>query len=226
MKTVCLFDIDGTLLSSGGAGQHAMEEALAKVFGVTGPYHDIPAAGRTDWAITRDLFAFHQLDVNDTQWRDFIHVYLEQLPIALTNKSGSVLPGVLPLLHELNHRDDVVLGLLTGNLEVGARLKLEHYDIFHFFRFGGYGDAHHHRDDVARLAHAAACDFLNGSVNADRLWVIGDTPADVQCGRAIGAKVLAVATGIHTIDELKAAQPDELRHSLADHDEVLRRLVC
>jgi len=225
MKTVCLFDIDGTLLSSGGAGQHAMEQALADVFGVHGPYHDIPAAGRTDWAITRDLFAFHQLEVNDEQWRKFIDSYLGRLPDALSLKSGSVLPGVFPLLEALNERDDVVLGLLTGNLEVGARLKLEHYDIFRYFRFGGYGDAHHHRDDVARLAHAAAREHLAGELHADRVWVIGDTPADVQCGRAIGAKVLAVATGIHSLDELEPTKPDHLRDSLADHDDVLKQLV-
>jgi len=225
MKTVCLFDIDGTLLSSGGAGQFAMEQALAEVFGVTGPYHDIPAAGRTDRAITRDLFDFHQLAVSEDQWNVFLDEYLKQLPMALTEKSGCILPGVSELLRKLSTRDDVVLGLLTGNLERGARVKLEHYDLFHYFQFGGYGDDHAHRDDVARLAHAAADRHLDGALQSDRVWVIGDTPADVQCGRAIGAKILAVATGIHSYDVLASTQPDQLRADLGTHDEVFDILV-
>ncbi|SFH61231.1 HAD family hydrolase [Planctomicrobium piriforme] len=225
MKTVCLFDIDGTLLSAGGAGQHAMEQALEEVFGVQGPYHDIPAAGRTDWAITRDLFAFHDLEVTDHQWQRFLEAYLRLLPISMTTKNGQVLPGVNELLNELSRRDDVALGLLTGNLEVGARLKLRHFDIDHHFHFGGYGDSHLDRDDVARLAHRAAGEHLTTEIHADRLWVIGDTPADVKCGRAIGAKVLAVATGIHSISELEPSRPDDLRESLADVDSVLRTLI-
>ena len=225
MKTVCLFDIDGTLLNSGGAGQHAMEQALAEVFGVSGPYHEIPAAGRTDWAITRDLFAFHNLNVTEEQWQRFLAAYLAHLPVSMRTMNGVVLPGVLNLLQELSSRDDVVLGLLTGNLEVGARLKLRHFDIHHFFHFGGYGDVHLHRDDVARLAHAAANKHLQGNLIPDRVWVIGDTPADVQCGRAIGAKVLAVSTGIHSIEQLRATEPDALWESLADHSAVLCTLL-
>lgn len=225
MKTVCLFDIDGTLLNTGGAGQHAMEQALAEVFQVHGPYHDIPAAGRTDRAITRDLFDFHSLSVTEEEWQRFLQSYLQHLPRSMAALNGVILPGVVDLLHQLNERNDVALGLLTGNLEVGARLKLQHFAIDHFFHFGGFGDHHHDRDDVARVAHAAARRHLNSEIHADRVWVIGDTPSDVKCGRAIGAKVLAVATGIHSLEELESSRPDDLRSSLSDVDSVLKLMV-
>jgi len=225
MKTVCLFDIDGTLLDSGGAGQHAMEQALLEAFAVTGPYTDIPAAGRTDKAITTDLFAHHALLPDEANWDRFLKAYLEHLPRSLRHKNGSTLPGVVHLLEELNHRQDVVLGLLTGNLKVGAMLKLKHFSIDHYFRFGGYGDLHFDRDDVARLAYDAAARHLQQTLHPDRVWVIGDTPADVQCGRAIGARVLAVGTGIHPPEELATCRPDHLFTSLEDVDAVMRVLT-
>jgi len=225
MKTVCLFDIDGTLLDSGGAGQHAMEQALLEAFSVCGPYADIPAAGRTDKAITTDLFAHHALPVDEFNWSRFLKAYLEHLPRSLASMRGKILPGVVCLLEELSKRDDVALGLLTGNLEVGAMLKLQHYQIDHHFQFGGYGDSHFDRDDVAKLAYAAATQHLQQALHPDRLWVIGDTPADVKCGRAIGAKVMAVGTGIYTLDELAPSRPDQLYQSLEDVDMVLQALV-
>ncbi|WP_437200744.1 HAD family hydrolase [Planctomicrobium sp. SH664] len=225
MKTVCLFDIDGTLLNSGGAGQHAMEQALAEVFGLTGPYTDIPAAGRTDWAITTDLFAFHQLELDPDSWQKFLKSYLGHLPASLSLRCGGVLPGVVDLLNQLSDREDVALGLLTGNVETGARAKLRHYDLDHHFPFGGFGDEFHNRDDVARSAHAAARKYLLDQLHADRVWVIGDTPADVQCARAIGARVIAVATGIHTPEELEPSRPDRLLKDLSDIDGVLRVLL-
>lgn len=225
MKTVCLFDIDGTLLNAGGAGQDAMEQALLDVFSVTGPYADIPAAGRTDKAITTDLFSHHAIEVDEQNWSLFLNSYIGHLPRSLAAREGVVLPGVVELLDELSRRDDVVLGLLTGNLEVGANLKLKHYGIDHHFRFGGYGDVHFDRDDVARLAHTAATQYLQNPVHPDRLWVIGDTPADVKCGRAIGARVIAVTTGIHSRDELAPFQPDYLFENLADVEQVLTALI-
>jgi phosphoglycolate phosphatase-like HAD superfamily hydrolase len=226
MKTVCLFDIDGTLLNSGGAGQHAMEEALAEVFQVAGPYQKIPYAGRTDRAISADLFAHHGLSIDDEQhWRRFLEAYLRHLPRTLAEHDGVILPGIPELLELLAPRPDTALGLLTGNFQVGAQLKLQHYEIDHYFGFGGYGDEHFDRDDVARLAHQAACDFLEGPVNPDRLWVIGDTPADIRCGRAIGAKTIAVATGVFAAEELEPSRPDHLYESLADVEQVLRVML-
>jgi phosphoglycolate phosphatase len=220
-KRVCFFDIDGTLLNSGGAGQHAMEQALEEAFGVRGPYHNIPAAGRTDRAITADLFRHHGIEVSEENWNRFLECYLSHLPQSLTVRDGRVLPGILQLLDAMSRRDDFALGLLTGNLRVGAEVKLRHYSIDHHFRFGGYGDRHHDRDDVARWALTEACTFLQCDVAAHTAWVIGDTPSDIRCARAIGARVIAVATGVYAASDLHGERPDYLFESLSDVDRVL-----
>jgi phosphoglycolate phosphatase len=211
----CLFDIDGTLLSSGGAGRAAMESALASVFGVA-EVSRVEYSGRTDRAIGRDLFRVHGIEESHERWQDLVAAYLRNLPDCLTRHQGRVLPGIAALLQHLRARGDVALGLLTGNIRDGARLKLGHYDLFHYFDFGGFGDHHWDRDDVAREAFAEVRQRLNGSVDPNRVWVIGDTPLDVRCARAIGARVAAVATGWHSLDELAAAGPDLLLTDLSD----------
>lgn len=221
---VLLFDIDGTLLSSGGAGQAAMEAAFRREFGKDGPVSGISTAGRTDQAISRDLFRFYDLPWDETSWQTFQSAYLELLPEQLSCREGLVLPGVLHLLDLLNQRDDVAVGLLTGNFERGAMVKLRHFAIEHHFAFGGYGDLHADRDDVARLALEQARE-LHPNTDVERVWVIGDTPADVQCARAIGARVLAVATGMYSYDELAACQPDLLLATLAEPQDWLPRIL-
>ncbi len=213
---VCLFDIDGTLLASGGAGKAAMETALLEEFGLTALCGRVPFSGRTDRAIGRDLFAMHDVPDRPENWRRFLEGYLKRLPACLHQHAGRVLPGIAELLDSLAQRDDVTLGLLTGNVREGARLKLEHYDLYRHFSFGGFGDEHLCRDDVAREALAAARAHLNGGLEVDRIWVIGDTPFDVQCARAIGARVAAVATGWHSLEELSAARPDVVLSDFAD----------
>ncbi|MEZ6068179.1 MAG: haloacid dehalogenase-like hydrolase [Planctomycetaceae bacterium] len=225
MHTVCLFDIDGTLLNSGGAGQLAMERALANVCGLTEINGDIPAAGRTDRAITTDLFRLHAIDDTPELWRTFQEEYFRQLPAALNELDGCVLPGIVALLDHLATHSHLTLGLLTGNFRIGAELKLRHYQLEHHFAFGGFGDDHHHRDDVARLAFAAAARHLASEPRADRVWVIGDTPADVTCARAIGAQAVAVATGIYSHDTLAATAPDLLFHDFSDASPLLDRLL-
>lgn len=222
---VLLFDIDGTLLNTGGAGQQAMEQALAEAFGVTRPTEGISAAGRTDRAIIRDLFAFHDIEETVEIWESFQATYLKHLAQVLPQLDGRVLPGVEPLLESLAERSDVVLGLLTGNLARGAELKLRHYDLYHYFVGGGFGDEHHDRDDVARAARRVIEEHRNSDIDDDRLWVIGDTPHDVRCGRAIGARVAAVATGSFSLDELRQTQPDQLYEDLSDPRPLLEVLL-
>ena len=224
MKYVCLFDIDGTLLRTGGAGQRAMERALTDVFGIAHPNEDIPAAGRTDRAITSDLFTYHELDPSQSQWERFQTVYFGHLQSTLQELEGTVLPGIETLLDRLATRSDVTLGLLTGNFREAARIKLEHHAIDHHFAFGGYGDTHHDRDDVARVAWGEACRYLGRDISPRAVCVIGDTPADVKCARAIGARAIAVATGMFTADELTVTQPDELYHDFSDPDRFLNKL--
>ena len=220
---VILWDIDGTLLASGGAGKAAFESALVETFGLAGVRSEIPYAGRTDRGIARDLFAAH--DIRDTADNFARHAdaYLARLPDCLAAHGGRVLPGVAALLDTLRARPDVALGLLTGNTRRGAELKLSHFGLSDHFAFGGYGDRHHDRDDVARDAYRAAREYL-GRDCRDSLWVIGDTPADVRCARAIGAKAVAVATGWHSPETLAACEPDLLLADLSAPDAWLALL--
>lgn len=221
---VCLFDIDGTLIHSGGAGQAAIEDALASEFGIEAPTSGISTAGRTDRAITHDIAEFHGLGTDAATLARFAAAYLSHLPGRLREREGTVLPGILEILNALSRRSDVVLGLLTGNLLQGARLKLEYYGIHEYFEFGGYGDVHHDRSDVARAALAAAETHLAAPPTLSKTWVIGDTAADVICGRAIGGRVVGVATGVVPRSELEAAEPDHLFEDFSNPSALLALL--
>jgi len=220
---VCLFDIDGTLISSGGAGKAALEAALASEFGIGRLIDKLELSGRTDRAIARDILRMHSLDETTANWQRLIEGYLRHLPHCLATLQGRVLPGIAALLEELSRRDDVLLGLLTGNIRAGAKLKLGHFGLYDYFAFGGFGDAHLDRDDVAREALAEVHRQMNGSAVPERIWVVGDTPLDIACARAIGARAVAVATGWHTTEELAAHQPDLLLNDLSDPTTLLAR---
>src|SRR5262249_36298289 len=146
---------------------------------------DIPYSGRTDRAIARDLLQQHGIDPTTEHWTKLQDGYLARLPDSLNRHHGRILPGVLGLLQTLKQRNDVALGLLTGNIRAGARVKLGHYGLFDHFAFGGFGDLHFDRDDVAREALAETHTHLGKPVPAQRIWVIGDTPLDIRCARAI-----------------------------------------
>jgi phosphoglycolate phosphatase-like HAD superfamily hydrolase len=218
---ICLFDIDGTLLASGGAGRVAMERALAEEFGVPASSEGVRMSGRTDRAIVRDLFALHRVAETPENLRRFLARYLANLPECLNSCEGRVLPGIAEFLGHLAGLDDVAVGLLTGNLREGARVKLGHFGLFEHFAFGGFGDEHFDRDDVAREALAATCRHLGCEVRGEQVWVIGDTPLDVRCARAIGARAVAVATGWHSRAELEASRPDLLLADLSDWSPLL-----
>jgi phosphoglycolate phosphatase-like HAD superfamily hydrolase len=213
---VCLFDIDGTLIASGGAGKAALEVALAEEFGIAGPIEKLSLSGRTDLAIARDLLALSGLGDCPPNRRRLLDAYLRHLPACLARGTGQVLPGIVALLGHLGRRGDLTLGLLTGNIRAGARLKLGHFGLFDHFAFGGYGDLHLDRDDVAREALAAAEGHLGRPVRPEQVWVVGDTPLDIRCARAIGARAVAVLTGWHTHAELADHAPDLLLADLAD----------
>jgi phosphoglycolate phosphatase-like HAD superfamily hydrolase len=221
---VCLFDIDGTLLASGGAGKAAMLAALQAEFGVADVVDEVPFSGRTDRAIGRDLFQRHGIEDGPLSWQRFLEGYLRLLPGCLSHNQGRVLPGIAALLEHLRQDDNIVVGLLTGNVRDGARLKLSHYGLYERFVLGGFGDHHLDRDDVARDALAAVHQHLDSAARLDQLWVIGDTPLDIRCARAIGAQVAAVATGWHSLEELTAAEPDLVVADWADPGPLLRQL--
>jgi phosphoglycolate phosphatase-like HAD superfamily hydrolase len=211
-----LFDIDGTLISSGGAGKAALEAALAAEFGVSHVIEKLLLSGRTDLAIATDLLRLGNLPGADESIARLRRAYLRHLPDSLASLSGYVLPGIRELVQALAERDDVVLGLLTGNFREGAKVKLGHFGLFDYFRLGGYGDLHLDRDDVAREALAEVRRVLGEDFPTENVWVVGDTPLDIRCARAINARVVAVCTGWHTREELADHAPDVLCDDLAD----------
>jgi len=223
---VCLFDIDGTLINSGGAGGAAMLAAIQEEFGASGPLYDIPAAGRTDRAIAFDVFNAYDLPFSELSYRQFLDCYLKLLPTHLKacEPMGLVFPGMPETLDLLSQRDDIVLGLLTGNFREAAYLKLEHYGMHHHFDFGGFGDKFTSRNDVAKEALGHVLERLGNDFDPADIWVIGDTPADVECARSIGANVVAVATGIYSAEELEPSEPDHLFDDFSDLNRFLNLL--
>ena len=219
---VMLFDIDGTLIRSGGAGKGALEGALAAAFGVAEVRDGVPYAGRTDAAIGTDLLVLHGIEPSAANLDRLHRAYLNELPTALERVRGLVLPGVVELLDSLGTRPAVALGLLTGNVRRGAELKLRHHGLWERFAFGGFGDGATNRDDVARAAVADAVRHLGREPARERVWVIGDTPHDVTCARAVGAKVVGVATGWHTAEELLGAGADVVLRDLTEAGSWLR----
>lgn len=221
---VLFFDIDGTLVNTRGAGLKALQKAFTKVFGL--PAADgVSAAGRTDRAIVRDLFLARNVEDSQENWQQFIDAYPRHLAEQLPQFNGFVLSGVVPLLEELAARDDVAMGLLTGNTLEGARLKLDHFGLFHHFAFGGYGERYLDRGDVAKVALGAARTALNHDLQLDRVWVIGDTPADIRCAHHIDAKAVAVSTGFHGKHELAGENPELLLDDLLQGERLVRLLV-
>ncbi len=199
-----------------------MEAGLRNAFGITEVRDTVSYAGRTDRAIARELLQVHQIEhslENQDRLRDS---YLANLPKCLETHGGTVCPGIEPLLKQLLGQPGVVLGLLTGNVRRGANHKLSHFALWDFFTCGGFGDEHYERDDVARLAITEVQKHLGRGVDPREVWVIGDTPLDVQCARAVGAHAVAVTTGWHRHEELAAHQPDFLLTDLSNPEELLR----
>ncbi|MGE0607639.1 MAG: HAD family hydrolase [Pirellulales bacterium] len=213
---VCLFDIDGTLLHSSGAGRLAMDEALADLFGVTSPIQQDSISGRTDRSIATDQFRKHGIADTQENFDRFIDAYIGRLPDSMRKNNGTLCPGIDRLVAALLERPDTALGLLTGNVQRGARIKLGHCGIDQHFAFGAYGDVHRDRDDVAREAFGHVQSRFGDKARPDDIWVLGDTPWDVRCAKAVGVRSIAVATGIFSMEQLAAEQPDLLVPDFSD----------
>jgi phosphoglycolate phosphatase-like HAD superfamily hydrolase len=220
-KTTILFDIDGTLLLSQRAGGRAIDTVYERVFGRPRSI-ELRLHGRTDRGILTELFAAEGRDLSDADFNDFVAQYLQELEQNLQQQPATVLPGVCELLGWLRAQPHVELGLLTGNVQRGAETKLVHTQLWDFFRFGGYGDRHAHRDDVAREAAAAAREHLQDRFCPQSVIVVGDTIHDVTCGRAIAAKTIAVTTGGSTAEELTAVGADVVCADLSQGISLLR----
>ena len=200
---ICLFDIDGTLITTGGAGKLAFLQTLQEAFDIDAIDPGVPFAGRTDRGIVADLFDHFNIAQNHRNWIRFTDVYLRLLPGCLASCAGKVLPGIKLFLEKIAQHPDIKLGLLTGNMADGASIKLRHYGLDHYFDFGGFGDQHTERDLVAQQALRATHQRWGQSVMGEQIFVIGDTPADIRCGKAIGANTVGVCTGKYSAKELK-----------------------
>jgi phosphoglycolate phosphatase-like HAD superfamily hydrolase len=224
-----LFDIDGTLLNSGGMGRAAMQRALDKVFGSPGnPSYRYD--GKTDKQIVRDVMRLegHSDAHIDSRMQQLLDLYLEGLREGSKSGKFNVRPldGVVDILAALEKRDDVILGLLTGNVEPGARIKLKAAGIDpDRFRVNAFGSDHEHRPELPAIAQKRAGETLGLDIAGDRLVVIGDTPADIECGRSIGAKAIGVASGHYTVAELEAHNPYAAFPSLKNTQQVLKKIL-
>lgn len=225
MPTLLLWDIDGTLIASGGAGLRALRRALQGAFGLDRDFQDIEFAGRTDRWIMRQVFAKYGVAPTEENFRRFGDAYLEQLPAELPHPAARVLPGVRDLLSACAARPDVAQGLLTGNLRRGAQHKLAHHGLWDFFSFGAYADDAELRDELGPHALRRAGEFHGREFTPAHTWVIGDTPHDIACGRVFSARTLAVATGSFSVAALAAHQPTAVRADLGDTAEILALLL-
>jgi phosphoglycolate phosphatase-like HAD superfamily hydrolase len=226
---IVLFDIDGTLLWSDGAGRRAITRALLEVFGATGPA-DHWFDGKTDPQIVRELMTHAGIaeDVIEARMDALVARYVELLDEELRAPDHVVraLPGVPDLLDALEARNDVLLGLLTGNVQPGARAKLGAVGIDpDRFRVGAYGSDHGSRPELPAIAQRRARALLERDVAGDAMIVIGDTPADLTCGRGVGARAVGVATGRYSVQQLSEYEPFAVFENLADTDRVVATLT-
>ena len=226
---VVLFDIDGTLLWSDGAGRRALHTALMEIFGATGPA-DHRFDGKTDRQIVRELMrhAGHDDATIDTRMDALLDRYVEALrhELAHPDHPPRRFPGVEELLDALEERGDVVLGLLTGNLAEGATAKLRAVGIDpDRFRVNAFGSDHEHRPELPPIAQRRARSVIGAEVPGDRVVVIGDTPADLTCGRGIGARAIGVATGRYTVQDLSEHGAHAVFADLTDTDAVIAAIT-
>jgi phosphoglycolate phosphatase-like HAD superfamily hydrolase len=224
-----LFDIDGTLLWSDGAGRRAMEGALRHVFGTPGA-PTFRYDGKTDKQIAREVLRLegHADEAIDERIEGVVEQYLTRLRSEVAN-GGHVerLPGVPELLDALEARDDVVLGLLTGNVAEGAMVKLTAAGIdITRFRVNAFGSDHEHRPRLPEIAQRRALELLGLTLDGADIVVIGDTPADIDCARSVSARTIAVATGRYTVEELAEHAPTAVFTDLSDTSAVLAAILA
>ena len=229
MTTVVLFDIDGTILWTDGAGRRAVYRALQDVFGAPAPEgHEFD--GKTDPQIVHELMRLTGMSEHEVERRlpDALSRYVELLAIELgdADHADKVYPGVVALLDELETRDDVLVGLLTGNVREGAMAKLRAVGIApERFRIGAFGSDHADRPELPAIARSRAEALLGHAVPGRDVVVIGDTPADMGCGRGIGARAIGVATGRYSPESLQACNAAAVFRDLSDTASVMRAIL-
>ncbi|MFQ5520506.1 MAG: HAD family hydrolase [Candidatus Methylomirabilia bacterium] len=223
-----LFDVDGTLVTARGAGRRAMARAFVEVYGVNGPIDRYDFAGKTDLQIVADLMGAAGVPHREIAARTtaFFERYVEELRAEIgVPERVEVMPGVAEVVVGLAHCPQALVGLLTGNIEAGARVKLEPTGLWQYFRLGAYGSDDPDRIKLLEVALRRAATLVGLAFQPREVVVIGDTPLDIHCARASGAIAAAVATGQHGLEQLAACGPDFLFPDLSDVSRVLATLL-
>lgn len=230
MKRLLLFDVDGTLVDVVGAGRVALRGAMDRVYGRAGRLDEVDFRGRTDPSIVRSALRAAGLEDPeiDAGLPELWDVYPRRLEAALADREGDLRPhpGVPELLRRLEADPRFELALVTGNVRDGAWRKLEACGVRAPFRFGAFGSDSERREDLPPLAVRRAEERLGRIYRREAVWVIGDTPEDVRCGRRTGHRTLAVATGGYGVEELRGHGADRVVPSLAGHDDLVRSLAA
>lgn len=209
MVRLVLFDVDGTLIRTGGVGVEAFARTFATVFGPATRVSEMRFAGRTDVSLVRELFQLAGVPQTEPNFRIFFEHYVHWLEELMRGCNGHVCPGVVSFIGALKALPrPPLIGLLTGNIRLGAEIKLRHFRLWHWFEIGGFADDHEDRNQIAVVAAERGQRVLGEPLRGEQILVVGDTPHDIRCARAIGAKVLAVATGGASLAELQAHHPD------------------
>lgn len=218
-KICLLWDIDGTLIWSGGAGERAFERAILDVYGQEVDITQIQYSGLTDRMIAQMLIEYIGVPAETQDPDAVVAAYLHFVKEEMASGTAIELPGVRAILEKASQHPDVSLGLLTGNMVAGAEIKTGHFGLWKYFDFGGFADSSPERNKIAEAARDAAAE-RNLFDKPDDIWVIGDTPHDITCGKHIFARTLAVATGKSSTADLKPHAPDALFENMEDSEAV------
>ena len=224
MVRLVLFDVDGTLVHTGRAGSQAFAKTFATEFKASNGIEKIKFAGRTDVNLVREFFGIHNIPPTAENFERFFERYVFWLDQILAHSAGKICDGVPEFIDDLRTLPQPpTLGLLTGNIRLGAEIKLRHYGLWDHFKTGGFADDHEDRNHIAAAALERGRRVLGNDLQPGEVVVVGDTQFDIRCGKFIGAKVLAVATGGARLDELKQHRPD---WAVEDLTRVTAQEIC
>jgi phosphoglycolate phosphatase len=227
MKTLLLFDIDGTLLQVDDATRQAINKTFSEIFGIKNPQQNVPFAGRTDLGIFKDVaLTLVGRPLSGEERQKVVERYLKLLPEELARCPFRLMPGVTELLPLLAARKEIILGLETGNLEPAAYMKLRRGGIDGYFSLGGFGSDSQERSELIRIAITQARNLNHGTIPDKNIFLIGDSPHDIAAGRKVGINTIAVLTGHADRNILLAESPFCLLSDLSDIPLFLRCIGC